>query len=355
MLARLCIPRVQGLRGAGLANELIPWAKAWIAAQVLGGRCLHPAWGLNPRKYWRYFKTSRADWILSRVLPVSMPRFSFTEADYAATGMLDFADAINSWADALHLRRKRAWVLELDGMWGGYRSITSARPFLRQQLMQATGVAHNMFDFERAISPDRLNIAVHIRLGDFHRPKETESFQGKFNTAIPIEWYVAVCRELQLKLGKGAVKFTLLTDGAPKETASFEREFTPYTTRHLSSTVCSDLLIMSNADLLVCSPSSFSMAAAFLGTSPYVWFKPQLTPTGGCLSIWGHEPLQQREGSPTMVAAGKARSPGQFALGRGAAVDLTGRLPDYLVASCLSVYQLRNRDKDLLLYGVCPD
>ena len=272
-----------------------------------------------------------------------------------ATGILDFADAINSWADPLDLRGKWAWVLELDGMWGGYGSIISARPFLRQQLALARGVAQNLYDFERATPPEKLRVAVHIRLGDFYRPDATDCFQGKFNCSIPIEWYSSVCRALQSELGKDVVSFALLSDGTPEETASFEREFAPYTTRHLTSTVCSDLLIMSTADLLVCSPSSFSMTAAFLSTSPYVWFKPQLTPIDGCLSIWGHEPSQREQGSVTRQAAGRLRALEPPATGRGAAVDLTGGLPQHLLASCVASHQRRNKDQDLLFYGVCSE
>jgi hypothetical protein len=352
---RLCLPRVQGLRGAGLANELIPWAKAWLAAQVLGGRCLHPAWGLNPRKYWRDFRTSRCDWLLQRVLSASLPSFTFTEADYAATGTLDFAEAIDKWAGSQQLRHKGAWILEVGGMWGGYGSIMPARPFLRLQLMQAHGVAHNLFEFERATPPENLRIAVHIRLGDFDRSGAHDDMQGKSNRSIPLEWYIAVCRELQRKLGKAVISFSLLTDGTPEETDLFEREFMPYTTRHLRNTACSDLLMLSNADLLVCSASSYSMMAAFLSGSPYIWFKPQLTPIAGFLSVWGHEPQQLKEGSPTRLAAERARASGRPATGRGVAVDMTGALPESLVASCLTAYQHRNRESDLLLYGVCSE
>jgi hypothetical protein len=352
---RFCIPRIQGLRGAGLANEMHPWAKAWIASQMLDAHCLHPAWGLNPRHYHKYFRTSRADWLSNALLAHSLPRYRFTERDYIATGATSFDEAIRIWADALDLRQKRAWILEVDGMWGGYGPIMTARPFLRLQLMQARGSARNLFDFERVTPSEKIRIAVHIRLGDFDRAAPHDETRGKFNRSIPLEWYIAVCRELQAKLGKGVVSFTLLTDGTPEETALFEREFTPYTSRHLHNTVCSDLLLLSSADLLVCSPSSFSMMAAFLSASPYIWFKPQLTVIGGFLSVWGHEPQQQRDGSPTRRAVETARASGRPAEGRGIAVGMTGALPECLIASCLTAYQRRNQANDLLLYGVCSD
>ena len=60
-MLQYALPMATG-RGAGLGNELIPWGKAYIASRVLGIPALHPAWGLNTRRYWEYFGTSRIDW-----------------------------------------------------------------------------------------------------------------------------------------------------------------------------------------------------------------------------------------------------------------------------------------------------
>ena len=55
-------------RGYGLGNELIPWARALLAAQLLGAHFLPPAFGLNRRRYWRHFGTPRYDWLRNRTL-----------------------------------------------------------------------------------------------------------------------------------------------------------------------------------------------------------------------------------------------------------------------------------------------
>ena len=43
------------LTGAGLGNELIVLAKAYLASCALGFRLVRPSWMLNGRGYWRYF------------------------------------------------------------------------------------------------------------------------------------------------------------------------------------------------------------------------------------------------------------------------------------------------------------
>jgi hypothetical protein len=219
--------------------------------------------------------------------------------------------------------------------------------------MQATGVDTNLFDLERAAPADKVRVAVHIRRGDFAAPGPPSAIRGRFNESIPIEWYVATCRDLQRKIGEHLISFLLISDGTAEETAWFEREFRPYTTRHLRSTVCSDLLIMSQADLLVCSISSFSMTAAFLGESPYVWYTPQLTPVDGLLTIWGYEPSQKEPASPTKLAVDAVRRAGAPLGRRSVPVDMQGSVPDWLIESCLCARTRRDRHSDLLLYGAC--
>ena len=69
---RYCLPRVRK-RGYGLGNELIPWARAFIASELLGARLLPPAFGLNRRGYWRHFRTLPDDWIYHRALQKILP------------------------------------------------------------------------------------------------------------------------------------------------------------------------------------------------------------------------------------------------------------------------------------------
>src|ERR1700691_1321739 len=60
-LLRYCLPRGRQ-NGHGLADEIVPWAGAFLAAEVLEAKLLPPAFGLNRRGYWRPFRSSPDDW-----------------------------------------------------------------------------------------------------------------------------------------------------------------------------------------------------------------------------------------------------------------------------------------------------
>jgi len=46
---KVCFPMWIGRRHQGLGNELIPWAKAFIASQELNIKFMPPALGLNDK------------------------------------------------------------------------------------------------------------------------------------------------------------------------------------------------------------------------------------------------------------------------------------------------------------------
>ena len=103
-------------------------------------------------------------------------------------------------------------------------------------------------------------------------------------------------------------------------------------------------------DLLVCSVSSFSMLAAFVSDRPYLWFAPQLTEVDDRLTLWGREPAQRSEHSPTgrsLALRSQAVRP------RGIPVPASGRVE-------LTAVDLRppedgwDRRRDLLYYGAVP-
>ena len=347
---KFCIPKVSG-RGAGLGNELLPWAKAFIASQELGGRLLQPAWGLNERAYYRYFGTSRVDWVFHRALGKVLPAYTVTEADFRATGETDYGAAIRRFGEEKGLLRKKAWVLYAEGMWGGYHAIRSARPFVLGALHRARGVESNLYNLARQEKPGRLTVAVHIRLGDFAPADPALDYRGRFNASIPLDWYMKTCRNLRDALG-GHISFRLFSDGSPQTLKPFLDEFSPLTTWHQKDTVCSDFLAMANADLLVCSMSSFSFWAAFLSEKPYVVFEPSLQLHGELRSLWGHEIAQQGESGITAQSAlFVAGHPGDLRF-RGVPIGWDGAVPGDLAEHLRIEAALKFPQTDLVEYGV---
>ena len=72
------------------------------------------------------------------------------------------------------------------------------------------------------------------------------------------------------------INFLIITDGKMNEVESFIREFNPISTFHQRKTQCSDLLLLSDCDFLICSRSTYSLWAAFFSKSPYLFLSPGL-------------------------------------------------------------------------------
>jgi hypothetical protein len=349
---RLCIPTPGG-RGAGLGNELYPWAKSWLAAQAINGIALPPAFGVNPRQYGRYFGTPRLDWISHRALLRTLPRYRFTEQDYRATGEPDFRKAVAIFAERHQWNQKRLFALEVGGMWGGFLAIREARDFVLSRLYAAPGTAQNLTDWRTRLNPEKLVVAVHIRAGDFQAANEQIDYRGCFNRSLPLAWYMAVCDQLRSHFGN-RVQFQLFTDGTAEALAPFIQRFNPVTGFHQRDTVCSDLLAMASADLLVCSVSTFSLWGAFLSHAPYVWFAPQLQEEDGMLSLWGHEAAQRPPTGATAQFRASVAAGGSAICPRGVPVSDQGELPADLLSRLEAGLNSRRAATDLAMYGVVP-
>lgn len=346
---RFAIPVVDR-RGAGLGNELILWAKAFIAGQALNMQALHPAWGINRRRYWRYFQTSRTDYFQHQALRRLLPSERFDEEDYLRHGGDDYATALVSFAQERGLFKRKRFVIEIAGLWGGPGMLSPAREFIYGQLLRTRWTAKNLFAIDRRAGESRLRVGVHIRRGDFSAPVTTAEYAGKFNLAVPLAWYDAVMSELHQAFGDRVV-FLIASDARAEELALITQRYPCITTDDLPNGDVSDLLALAGSDFLISSISSFSMWAAFLGRMPYAWFAPQLTSFAGTRSIWGHLPVQQRSNSPL----GYSRAQPAVRPARGVAVGINGHLPNELFARLEECLALKNRAGDLIRYGVVPE
>ncbi len=343
---RFAVPVVDR-RGAGLGNELILWGKAFIAGQMLGMQTVHPAWGINRRGYWRHFRTSRFDYVAHQMLRRGFPSERFNEADYIRHGGGDFANALLGFAQERGLLERSPFVLELAGLWGGPGMLGLASDFIRGELLATRWAAANLFTINRRVGDERLRIGVHIRRGDFSTAIDPTNYAGKFNLAVPLDWYAAIIGELHRAFGERAV-FVVTSDARPEELASITRQYPCVMTHDIAHSDVSDLLALADSDFLICSISSFSLWAAILGRMPYAWFAPQLTAFEGTQSIWGHQLEQQQAASPL----GHARAGFIPGLGRGVAVGMDGHVPDELLVRLDAVLAMKARVRDLVRYGV---
>lgn len=345
-----CLPLVQG-RGAGLGNELVPWARAYLMAQVLGAHCMKPAFGANARGYRQHFSTPRSDFVWHRLLAAALPRVHFGEVEFEAHGGGDVVQAFRRFADAQGLRDRRPLLVTTGGLWGGLHHIARAREFVRGTLHGSRYAAANLAQQAARLNPDILTVAMHVRLGDFEASApDLDSYRGRFNCALPLAWFMGIGQQLCAAFGD-AIQFQIFSDGTAAQLAPLQAALNPVDTHCALPADVSDLLALSQADLLVCSVSSYSVWAAALSSSPYLWFGPQMhLHDGGFASIWGHEDRQLQASSPTLDAlhrAGLASHPG-----RAHAMGLAGPLPEALLQALQRRVSERQRSGDLVRYGV---
>ncbi len=182
---KLVVANRTGRRGEGLGNEMIPWAKGWIASQALDARVIGPSWGINKRRYYRNFGTSRLDFLIEDLLS-HLPHYAFTEEEYRSTGIVDFGSAIRQWAER-KLHRKRSFIVTVGGMWGGYGAIRSARTFLLGKLINSRDTMRNFYEVLSKIERNKLFVAVHMRTAasEFRTLEPDEDSRGKFNIFDP--------------------------------------------------------------------------------------------------------------------------------------------------------------------------
>ena len=312
-----------------------------------------PAFGRNRRRYWRHFGTPRYDWLRNRALQLALPRFDFGEADWRAHGAGDVRAALRGYAAAHGLAERGRYVLTTSGMWGGYAHIEAARPLVRALLQASRYAERNRRLLEAQRDPARLLVGLHVRLGDFRPVTSAADYGSVWNVRLPMAWYLNVARRLVRQFGDG-VQFLVVSDGNAAQLQPLLDAVPCLTTASFGDSDCSDLLALADADLLVCSLSSFSQWAAFLSSSPYLWYAPTLRRhAAGHGSIWGSEDGVADTTAAADRAAGVLAGDAAPDL-RGLPVDADGELP----VAFLEAVQARRRDwplaNDLVRGGRVP-
>lgn len=354
MALRFCVPRVSR-QGYGLGNELVPWARAFLAAQVLNATLLPPAFGLNRRGYWRDFHTAPDDWIYNRTIERLLPKVEFNETHYLQYGGGDVVPVLRRFAEAQRLRERSMFVLVTEGLWGGFHHVQAAREFMRSTLYRSRYAARNLLTLRERIDPDKILVAMHVRLGDFKPPADRAAYRCVANVSLPLEWFGRVAQSLHAALGN-EVQFLLVSDGTRAQLQPLLDAVPCVSTADLAHADCSDVLALADADLLVCSASTYSHLAAFLSDAPYLWFAPNLYPHAEGVYSLGDPTIDlERPDSARMRAIrrfGEAQGATPDFGGRGIAVELDGALPHALIETLQQRHAWRRWERDLVRGGV---
>ncbi|MBT1004476.1 hypothetical protein KIH31_17965 [Paenarthrobacter sp. DKR-5] len=332
------------MRGAGLGNEIFPWAKAYLASRALGLQLVDPAWRLNPRQYYRElgggYGTAGAYFAA-----LSAPGIDISTDAYTATGEVDYFRAMSRIAQTHNFHRRQVLV-HSSGMAGGYLGIRRARAFLRLRLLSNAAVLHGL-DILEGEDP-AVRIGVHVRGGDFGQAEEVT--QSDFNQAIPLAWYSSQLDSLSHLLNLPLRVYVATNSSSQAIVDALTVRGEPPVV--LKSSATAELSILTSCDLLITSISSFSLLAAFLSDAPYVWHRDQLGEAGGWLSIWGHE-THGHGGIQTGISRTLAGRPA-LRVHRGLANDDRPTWAPWLLDYLSNRAFLRVAHLDLIQYGVVP-
>lgn len=121
-------------------------------------------------------------------------------------------------------------------------------------------------DFTNAIN-------VHVRLGDFSPPSDSELQKGYNSISISINWYVQIINELNTILDEKVV-FNIFSDGTDEELKNLLA--IKNVKRVFYGNSISDIFALSQSKLVIASGSSFSLWARFLGQTDCITYTRQL-------------------------------------------------------------------------------
>lgn len=326
-----------GIRAsAGLGNQAIPMAKAWIGAQLFGLSYVEVPWALNPRGYRSELQAPRTDWLRSKALE-AFSRDVIAETDYLASGQTSYADFLKARYGPDGPRHS---IVHASGMHGGFASVLTARSFLRARFLGTranTRSASLMRLDELALSS--VHVAIHFRAGDF---ESSPVLPGTFNRRLPSSWYVAALQEIA-GFARGRLHVSLVCEpssDAQQLARSLVQDLSDVDITVETNAPTVDLAILTRCDILVCSVSSFSMLAAFLSDSAYVWYAPHLTRSIDGSEIW----------PPSMRPPVGNRSGPHKSIARGVPFPSAHSLEDVVLHASDNVDR-RRAENDLVLYG----
>jgi hypothetical protein len=261
---RFCLPRVYP-QGRRLDAELIPRARAFLAAQVLGARLLPPAAGSgrSARRFATGIGPSFADapsgGLCRRALQRLLPVLEFTEGDFLAHGGGSAEGALERFAAEHGLRRRHGFVLATGGTWGGYAHVRTAREFLRSLLYQSRDTARHLLQLRSRIDAGKLLVGVipppaapHAGYGAVGPPAGLDAALAGLRAAVGQGW--------QLLLAGGAA----LPQSLPRAGLAC------IDTAALPRSECSDVLALAQCDLLLRPASQSDELEAFLSDAPCV-------------------------------------------------------------------------------------
>ncbi len=279
------------LLNAGLGNLLMPISKAYLASLALNCRLLIP-FQIDTIRMKTYFNPIKMGYL--PYFPNPLKKITFSFEDYMRIRELtrtnDYYENIKVF---IKENSNNNIILINEGMWGGYYSIYRARKWIKTFLASSKQARKNIAEMGAYYHPKRIQIVFHIRKGDFliaTHPPTLNIKSSVWNVQIPMEWYNYIAEQLLKEVGADKIDFILFTDSyESKDIDDFSKRFNVITKENKKGSEFSDLYLMSEGDLLVCSHSSYSMMGAFLSESSYLMYKDYAIKKDGKYLLWDED------------------------------------------------------------------
>lgn len=332
------------LYSAGIGNLLFPLSKAYLASIALNCRLLIP-FQIDTIRFKIYFNPFKIGYL--PYFPNPFKKIRYTKNEYDASRKYTHTD--DYYTNIRYYVKKNKLkniVLVNEGMWGGYRSILRARKWIKTILASSKNARKTISEMDARFSPNKIQIGFHIRRGDFKKGNALKEItETQWNTQIPIDWYADIADRLVKHLGKNYIELIIFTDSPNHQEIKYlrkEHEFIVQQPR--KGNVYSDLFLMSECDLLICSNSSFSMMGAFLSDSPYVMYEEYIKQDRGQYTLWDDWPINDNEQIQNQRYRG-------YVYGRKCGIDQS------MLSDLENKIQTRNSYNSELIYGgkvTCP-
>ena len=236
------------IQGCGLGNLLFPISRALLGSFKHGGIFVQPTMRQikpshlirhpsNARFYSNIFKHRKLPHLYHWFQAMRSPRFS----EDAVTLPLDKGTII--------YKGNQSYFHDLNGS----REIIYT--WLTSALMNP--VPKYCYD-----------IAIHVRLGDF---RVSHSCDSAHSVVMPLDWYKDTLIEAKRVLGILNPKVLVFTDSPSSQLRSFTMSIPNAELCPSNLSPIATLFAMSQSKLIICSRSTFSMWAAYLGDSIAMW------------------------------------------------------------------------------------
>ena len=340
---RWSVGKMLSTRGAGLGNEVFPWAKAYLGAIAFDARLVDPPFLLNPRRYDRELDVGGIGATVRYLAVQSLPAITIDQPLLDTLGAVDYYDAMCTLRRTLGT--KSGLILRhTTGMQNGYLGIRRARPFLRSRLLGTEAVLRHLASLP-AVGDGIVTVGLHIRGGDFDSQQRVTP--GVFNVTIPDAWYRDVLDSVHRELDRPLQVY--VASNLPSGRLEDLLDLPGCGVTLLSGSATEDLAVLASCDFVIPSISSYSLLAIFLSDAFYCWPLEHLNDTGGWLSIWGHE---SSSGGPATTESPVSQMAKDVRVVRGIPVPAIPSWPRWLPDALAARALVRATSADLRMYGV---